>query len=713
MTNPDAQSATLTNGFTYSNGMAPTISLVSPNYGPVAGGATITVTGSQFMNGALVTIGGVACNSITFVSSTSLTCITPPGSNGAKSVVVTNPDAQSATLTNSFTYSNGMAPVVTALYPNFGPLAGGTTVNVIGSQFMNGARVTIGGISCDSITFNSSTSLTCVTPAGSAGAKAVVVTNPDAQSATLANGFTYSNGMAPTISTVTPNSGPLAGGTTITIIGSGFIPGAVVTIGGISCDTIVFLSTTSLTCVSPIGTLGAKSVIVTNPDNQSATLSSGFTYVYSPTFLYAILGAEDGARLGSAVTTMDDLNGDGRAEFAVSQLRATVSGLLAAGTVYVFRGSDGALLCTLQSPSPIAEGQFGSALAYGDMNQDGRAELIVGEPGATVSSLARAGRVHVFNGDSIRTCGATTLSTALRSHEAASPEASGRFGFSLAAGLISADANFDIIVGEPGAAGGGVARGRVSTFDGSNGNALFSPLVAVSANDLASYGFAVAAVDMNGDGRSDIAIGEPGAAGGGSYRGRVYVYSGVDGTTQLFTALNGSNTTDFRFGYSLANAGRVNADSREDLVVGEPFATYATGTTTFTNRGRVIVYSYTSGASATTLWTINSPAENDIFFGLNVAGVGDMDGDSFSDFLVTAPYTNAGGTTRGRVTVFRGSMGFAYLTVSGLENGALFGRSAASAGDIDGDGYPDLLIGEPEAANSVAMRGKAYVYIAP
>jgi hypothetical protein len=711
--NPDNQSASLSNGFTYSSGMAPTVSLLSPNSGSVSGGTAVNVIGSQFMNGARVTIGGVSCDSTTYNSLTSITCITPPGSNGAKAVVVTNPDSQSATLSSGFTYSDGMAPTISSISPNNGPISGGTSVTVTGSQFMNGARVTIGGVSCNSVTYNSATSLTCITPPGSYGVKSVVVTNPDAQAITLTTGFTYSNGMAPTISTIAPNSGPITGGTAITIIGSGYSQGTEVSIGGLSCSNVMFINSTSLSCITPVGTIGAKSVLITNPDNQSVTLTSGFTYGYNQTFLHSILGSEKGARLGSSVTTLGDITADGLADFAVSAPQGSVTSVARAGKVYVHNGATGSVICSIQSPTPTVDGLFGYALAYGDMNGDNKAELVVGEPGATVSGFARAGAVHIFDGDTIRTCASSTLATVLRSHQAASPEANARFGLSLATGLIDADSNYDLIVGEPSAAIGGTARGRVSTFNGANGVALFATLNSVSGTDLAYYGFAVTALDMNGDGRSDIAVGEPGAPNGGTNRGKVYVYDGTDGSTQLFNALTGSVSNDFRFGYSLANAGRVNYDSREDLIVGEPFWNAGGSSPVNPNRGRIRVISYIGGTDATTLWTITGPAETDAFFGLNVAGTGDMDGDGLSEFLATSPYADAGGTDRGRVTIFRGSVGISYFSLSGVENGALFASAAQSAGDVDGDGYPDLLIGEPEASNGGTTRGRAYVYLAP
>ena len=83
---------------------APTVSSVSGTSGTAAGGTAITITGTNFLSGATVTVGGAACTSVTVVSATSITCTTPAGTAGAQNVVVTNTDAQSATLSNGFTY---------------------------------------------------------------------------------------------------------------------------------------------------------------------------------------------------------------------------------------------------------------------------------------------------------------------------------------------------------------------------------------------------------------------------------------------------------------------------------------------------------------------------------------------------------------------------------------------------------------------------------
>jgi hypothetical protein len=104
-------------------------------------------------------------------------------------VQVTNTDSQSGTLSNGFTYRG--APTVTNVSPNSGKLAGGTAIIITGTGFLNGATVNVGASACTGISVVSSTQITCTTPSGAAGAVAVSVINSDAQSGSLAGGFTY------------------------------------------------------------------------------------------------------------------------------------------------------------------------------------------------------------------------------------------------------------------------------------------------------------------------------------------------------------------------------------------------------------------------------------------------------------------------------------------------------------------------------------------
>jgi PKD repeat protein len=265
---------------------APTFSNILPSSGPTAGGTPVTITGTDFVEGGSlgVTIGDAPATSVAFVDPTHITAVTPAGTAGAKDVVVISGDGQIASGgAGAFTYNAG--PTFGTISPTSGPLAGGTPVTITGSNFVAGPSlgVTIGSVAASSVVRVDSTHITAVTPAGTAGAKDVVVISGDGQIASGGAGaFTYNAG--PTFGTISPTSGPLAGGTPVTITGSNFVagPSLGVTIGSVAASSVVRVDSTHITAVTPAGTAGAKDVVVISGDGQTAAGTGAFTYVAAP-----------------------------------------------------------------------------------------------------------------------------------------------------------------------------------------------------------------------------------------------------------------------------------------------------------------------------------------------------------------------------------------------------------------------------------------------
>src|SRR5262249_23061368 len=161
------------------------------------------ITGTNFAPGALVAFGGADASVITVVNGTTITALTPAHASGTVPVSVTNADAQSGTLSGAFTYVSPTAPAITGLSPGSGSALGGTRVTSTGPIFTPGATVNFGGALSTAVTVNDSTSLTALTPAHAAGLVPVSVTNPNNDSGTQANAFTYVS-TAPTVSAVAP-----------------------------------------------------------------------------------------------------------------------------------------------------------------------------------------------------------------------------------------------------------------------------------------------------------------------------------------------------------------------------------------------------------------------------------------------------------------------------------------------------------------------------
>jgi hypothetical protein len=265
---------------------APTWSSISPTSGPIAGGTQVTITGQNFRSGSQVWVGGRGA-STTYVSTTQLRATTPAGTAaGSTHVSVTTPGFPTVTRNGAFTYTStsSTAPTFSSISPTSGPLAGGTQVTVTGTNFRSSSRVWVGG-RIASTTYVSSTQLRATTPAGTtAGLTHVSVTTPDYATVTRTGAFTYTStsGGALSINGVTPNSGPLAGGTTITITGSGFVSGATVRVGSRAATSITFVSASQLRARTPAGTAASGfAVVVTNPGGQTATRNNAFWYTGS------------------------------------------------------------------------------------------------------------------------------------------------------------------------------------------------------------------------------------------------------------------------------------------------------------------------------------------------------------------------------------------------------------------------------------------------
>ena len=273
------------------------LTAVAPTSGPFLGGTVLTLTGSGFVSGSTVDVGGALATAVVVVSGSRITCITPAGAVGPASVTITKPNAATRTLANAFTFM-GNAPTLTAISPAIGPMAGGTTVTLTGTGFYPGATVTIGGVAATVGTVTT-TSIVATTGSASAGAATVTVTNLDGQSASLASGFTYL--APPTLTGLSPASGPDTGGTTVTLTGTGFVAGATVQFGSTLGTSVTVSSATSLTVVSPNVSpfTGLVTVTLTNPDGQAASLVNGWTWLGpapAPTVVSPVAGPNTGGQ---------------------------------------------------------------------------------------------------------------------------------------------------------------------------------------------------------------------------------------------------------------------------------------------------------------------------------------------------------------------------------------------------------------------------------
>jgi hypothetical protein len=174
----------------------PSVSGIVPSTGSTAGGTPVAINGSGFVSGATAAFidftGSVSLTSVVFVNSGQVTAVAPAHAAGVMDVVVFNPDQSTGTLRNGFTYSTAPPPpTVSMINPNNGTTLGGTAVTITGASFVNGATVSIGGVAATGVTYVSAMTIAATTGAHATGAVNVVVTNPDTQTGTLANGYFY------------------------------------------------------------------------------------------------------------------------------------------------------------------------------------------------------------------------------------------------------------------------------------------------------------------------------------------------------------------------------------------------------------------------------------------------------------------------------------------------------------------------------------------
>ncbi len=289
--------------FTYQ--ASPVLSWIGPNSGPAKIATPVTISGSNFTVGATVTFGGVKATGITVVNSTTITANTPASAAGSANVVVTSKSGVASTPAIAYTFNP--PPSLSSVSPSSGPLMGGASVVVSGTNFLPGAKLTLGGVPATNISTTPG-SITANPPPHSAGFVDVVVTNPDRQSVTASGGYSYQQA-APALSAITPASGSVKGGTVVVLNGTNFLPGPSVTFGGVAAR-VTAASTTSITVSAPANaTQGAVSVTVTNSDGQAGSLSEGYDYVAAgPKPGVSSLNSASGSTSGGAVVTIGGSN---------------------------------------------------------------------------------------------------------------------------------------------------------------------------------------------------------------------------------------------------------------------------------------------------------------------------------------------------------------------------------------------------------------------
>lgn len=432
-------------------------------------------------------------------------------------------------------------------------------------------------------------------------------------------------------------------------------------------------------------------------ERNSSNITNGRVYaisgVHVPMQSATVLWTADAStssaeRLGFRVCALGDPCGDLPLDVIASSPNFTVGGD-DLGKISRFAASSGLRLDFHSGYDDAAD--FGDGLcAGGDHNGDGVADYIVGAPDfdntQSFFGTINSGRVYIFSG-----------APELRSHSNAAGfqvDPGHRVGV---VGDVNGDGFDEYVIGNHDPGGSGSFNGQASVYDGRTGGLLYSLSDPASAPN--KFGFDVAgAGDFNGDGTPDIIVGAPDYAP----RGAAFIYSGTNGSL-ITTLLGGVGAGDF--GAAVDGAGDVNGDGRDDVVIGDPFH--------LIGAGRVAIY---SGATFGLIGNvIGSSAER---LGTDVAGLGDLDADGFADVAAGAPDAslNNPNDDAGALRVYIGSGAGIFPAYSVLGTvGERCGTSVASAGDVNGDGLPDIVVGGPNYSSmpllgsDVLLRGRVRV----
>jgi hypothetical protein len=326
-----------------------------------------------------------------------------------------------------------------------------------------------------------------------------------------------------------------------------------------------------------------------------------------------------GGQFGSSVADAGDVNGDGVDDIIVGTPHhitnpGSASKKINAGKAFVFSGKDGKLLFTLGDPTPQEGARLGAAVAgIGDVDGDGVPDFLIGAPGKDTPNVpdSQVGIAYIFSGKDgsvIRT---------LRYPNPQAADAGASFGAAVARG-----SGTTVIVGAP-------RRSRAFVFDAATGTLLFT-LTSPDTETNPSFGSAVAAgKDLNGDTIADFVVGAPLQTDSLGHRlgGKVYVFSGVDGT--LLRSFDSPDPQAFaRFGAALAVMG-VTGDG---IMIGAPDQNVTQNNQLLLNAGKVFIIKGSDGTPLSTLTSTSLQAN---------AGFGYSVVRSSNNSIIGVPFQNA------------------------------------------------------------------------
>ena len=531
-------------------------------------------------------------------------------------------------------------------------------------------------------------------------------------------------------------------------------------------------------------TVTASGVIVPAPEDNADNIATATPPAtpailnladIDPTIGFRLIGEYDGLgednlndRFGSVVSSVGDINGDGIDDFAIGAAGADPNGDSSGASYVVFGNDDDAFAATMNLSELDGSDGFridgehrydrsGSSVSAGDINGDGYDDVIIGASSAAPNGYA-SGSTYVVFGKESGFSETIDLSNIVRSGSGGvriDGENRRDFsGSSVSTGDVNGDGYDDIIIGVFGADPNGdrsgstyVVFGKADGPNGLNGTIELSEIdgsdgfrINGRSADDASGSSVSSAGDINGDGYDDIIIGASWADPNGvSNSGLTYVVfgkadgpNGLNGTIELSELdgsdgfrIDGEGRSDYS-GSSVSSAGDINGDGYDDIIIGA-FGADSKG---WFSGSTYVVFGKESGFSRTIDlseldgsdgFRIDGEGRSD-YSGSSVSSAGDFNGDGYDDIIIGADGADPNGDRSGSsYVVFGKESGFSRaIDLSELDSSGGFridgenardesGASVSSAGDINGDGYDDIIIGAPRTHYEGAGAGYSYV----